>query len=217
MNEWQLQKSLTSRWLEDGVRVGRQRYFLLAWEVMVPSWRINDASTYWAEPSIDFLVADEDGQLAAIELKTSIHGVKPVWRALCQVTHRAIELERTVSQDRLEGVFTAAHSGRHGRTDGQHRSHGVWETHRQFFGRENPLALTERPVKRIVAATELGTRFQDEVDRFNSFTSSDLRVALEDEGLLNGAKANREAERLLAVLDSLQPSSPVEAFRISVS
>ncbi|KJS02787.1 MAG: hypothetical protein VR65_03785 [Desulfobulbaceae bacterium BRH_c16a] len=65
MTEWELQCRLTERWAADGLRINGRLHFLAAWEVMSPSWRINDSRRYWSEPSIDFLVADECLNLTA--------------------------------------------------------------------------------------------------------------------------------------------------------
>jgi len=108
MNEWQLQQRLTVGWIRDGIEIGGEKHFLVAWGVMVPSWKINDASKYWAEPSIDFLAADKEGVPTAIELKMKVTGSKPTWRVLCQVTHRSMLLRDTFSSDRLVAARLAA-------------------------------------------------------------------------------------------------------------
>lgn len=72
LTEWQLQSLSTQRWVREGVDLDGERLLLFAWEVMTPSWQINDAQRYWNEPSIDFLCLDEQGRLVAIELKRKV-------------------------------------------------------------------------------------------------------------------------------------------------
>ncbi len=196
MNEWQLQRALTERWHADGVSVSHERQFLVAWEVMTPSWRINDAGRYWSEPSIDFLVANADGVLTAIELKTSIRGLKPAWRVLCQVTHRAALLRRTFSRENLERAHGDAHSGSHGRVIGR-SGELLGEAHRRFFGLEKPLVFDGEVVRRVVAATSFGPHFEQILDEFNALTPARLQGELEGRGFLKDSLSNREPRRLV--------------------
>ena len=69
MTEWELQIALTRRWAGEGANVAGRRHMLVAWEVMAPSYEINDYRRF-GEPAIDFLLVDEDGQLRAVEVKT---------------------------------------------------------------------------------------------------------------------------------------------------
>jgi len=214
MNEWQLQERLTNRWMRNGIEIGSDRHFLVAWEVMVPSWRINDASKYWAEPSIDFLAADEHGTLTAIELKMKVPGRKPAWRVLCQVTHRSILLRDTFSEQRLEAAHFAAVSGRHGRVRGPDVS-DLAEAHRRFFGMPTGAEFAADDIERVVAATDFGHNFDDIMDRFSHLSPGDLQRTLADEGLVNGARSNREVERLIALMASEQlPRTPVRRLLV---
>ena len=198
MNEWQLQTLLTEKWAADGVVVNGSLHLLVAWEVMAPSWRINDASEYWSEPSIDFLVADKTGSLAAIELKMAVPGVKPAWRALCQVAHRAVLLRRTFSLEALESAYVGAHSGRHGRVSAP-SGLSLAETHRRFFDLEQPVPIRSEEMRRIVAATAFGPSFEGVLKHFNGLSASDLTPVLEERGLLRDSPTNREPRRLVDI------------------
>jgi len=158
MTEWEFQDKLTTRWATEGLRIEGRLQFLAAWEVMTPSWRINDSKVYWSEPSIDFLFADECMNLTAVELKRSIRGVKPCWLALSQVTHRVIELFQTISPERLESAYTACWSGNHGRVHRPEYLLTLAEHHRQFFGLASSAKLKQREIRRCVAAFEFGPR-----------------------------------------------------------
>ena len=71
MNEFRLQKELTSVWAPQGLTVGGQRLYLAAWQVMA-DWRINDADRHWNRPSVDFVCLDAAGRLVLIELKVAV-------------------------------------------------------------------------------------------------------------------------------------------------
>lgn len=213
MNEWQLQKELTTLWASEGLVVDGERCMLIAWEVMVPSWRINDAHGFWAEPSVDFLFVTSQGDLVAVELKTSIPGVLPAWRTLCQVTHRAMELEASWSTERMHAAYAAAWSGRHGRvTTSVPRFHYAA---RRFFGSEYPAAQSGPHVHRAVAAASFGPQFDRVLEEFNSLDRGQLPVALKRVGLGAERRIDREPARLLAVLESMPlPSAGVVRVEI---
>lgn len=88
---------------------------LVAWEVMAPSWRINDAQKGFGEPAIDFLALDADGGPVAIELKLRVRVPLVTWRATCQLTHMALVLNRSCGEDSFERASAACRSGEHGR------------------------------------------------------------------------------------------------------
>lgn len=196
VNEWQLQKALTEHWLADGVDVDGRHQFLVAWEVMVPSWRINDARRHWSEPSIDFLTADATGVLTAIELKVAVPGVKPAWRVLCQVTHRAILLRRTFTVEGLNRAYINSHSGRHGRVVD---SDGVplVGAHQRFFGLSQPVSLQPAGLRRVVAAASFGRSFGRVIGRFNELSAAQVSEELEERNLLRNGSVNRESLRLV--------------------
>ena len=116
MTEWQLQERLTSHWATNGIVLpSGDSLQLLAWEVMAPSWQVNDAHGHWGSPALDFLAVDRAGRPVAIELKKKLRGELHTWRAVCQVTELALRLARCASIDRLERVRAACRSGQHGR------------------------------------------------------------------------------------------------------
>jgi hypothetical protein len=114
--EHQLQTQLTARWIDSGVQIGSESFTLVAWEVMLPSWRVNDAQPGFGQPAIDFLGVDGDGGLMAIELKMRIGGLKATLRAACQVSHTAALIDQTKSRQNVEQAHLGCFSGNHGRT-----------------------------------------------------------------------------------------------------
>ncbi len=61
---------------------------------------MNDAHGAWGEPSTDFLTINDEGRLVAIELTRDLVGIRPCWRALCQVTHRAVTVARSAASSK---------------------------------------------------------------------------------------------------------------------
>lgn len=199
MTEWALQERLTRIWVLDGLTIGDERYLLAAWEVMVPSWRINDAAKYWSEPSIDFLFLDRAGGLLAVELKPSITGIKPGWRALCQVTHRAVRLVQTFAPDLLEAAHATAYSGFHGRVATERGRMPLWERHQMFFDLAQPARPIGAPVARAVAATAFGPGWAGVLAEFNSLSWPELIVRLGELGELVDSVSTREPRRVAAL------------------
>ena len=127
ITEWQLQKLLTARWAANGITMSSgESLQLIAWEVMPPTWEVNDAHGHWGSPALDFLAVDRAGRLAAIELKQKLRGELHTWRAVCQVTELALALARCASIERLEQVRDACFSGRHGRALSSPQTEGAW-------------------------------------------------------------------------------------------
>lgn len=117
LTEHQLQKWLTSHWLLEGIPLADGTATLIAWEVMLPDWRINDARLGFGQPAIDFLAIDHAGGLVAIELKLRVGGPRNALRAACQVSHLAQETDRSKTSERLRSAHEACFGGAHGRTD----------------------------------------------------------------------------------------------------
>ena len=153
--EWELQAKLTSRWSKEGISIAGQKLFLASWEVMINSWEINDALKHWNEPSIDFLFLDREGNIWLVELKRYILTPRNAWVALCQVTHRAIELKKTYIWGNLENSFRAAYSGNHGRVETIQLLNNLLETHQKFFKLDMPISkdkFGKNQFQRVVAA-----------------------------------------------------------------
>jgi hypothetical protein len=218
MNEHELQAVLTRNWEANGLVIDGQRQCLVAWEVMTPSWRINNAKVFWAEPSIDFLVSDENMQLTAVELKTTIRGVKPCWQALVQVTHRAAALRETVSFERLQSAYNACRrTGTLRRIEKRDSIPSLAEHHRAFFGLETPVRFKLGEIRRCVAAREFGDSWAEVLREFNAVSASALPTRVCEE--LTSKAAQREVRRLcdtnqvsLAGLATPVTSLDVESF-----
>jgi hypothetical protein len=214
VNEWQLQELLTPRWLADGIQLGDERLMLVAWEVMLPSWDINDSTKRWNEPAIDFLGLDESGRLAAIELKMVVPGRKPAWAVLCQVTHRAVGLSRSFAPDLLEGAYAACRGGGHGRGVGrENMARSLPELAQEFFEHDNPVPIDGRPMRRVVAATEFGPQFYDIERAFATTPIATVLDQLATEYPTSKGQAAREFQRVRRLSPSENELvSPVEVL-----
>jgi hypothetical protein len=42
MTEWEYQNIITARYLTQPLEVDNHEFYLIAWEIMFPSWRMND-------------------------------------------------------------------------------------------------------------------------------------------------------------------------------
>ena len=195
LTEWQLQERLTARWVRDGVEVDGERHMLVAWEVMAPSWGINDSRGFFGEPSVDFLAADRSGRLLAVELKLAIRGTRPAWRALCQVTHRAMRLAQTFSLDGLERAYLEAAGGLHGRV-GRQAVPSLAERHRQFFGLNSRPDFGVGGFGRAVAALEFGPSWGLVLSEFNALAWPDLMTRLSEQGEFEPGRSHKEPLRL---------------------
>lgn len=196
MKEWSLQKALTRTWAPHGVKVGGECLYLAAWEVMT-DWRINDASRHWDRPSIDFVCLDSVGRLVLIELKIAVTTPRQAWSALCQVTHRAVELARSYTPDVLDGAHRACRSGEHGRMSKQ-AVEPVGTGHARFFALNAPVELPGRPVRRVVAATTFGRAWTKVLDEFTTEGHAQVGEHLR-RCYSTGSPANRELARFLAL------------------
>ncbi len=212
MTEWQLQDALTKPWSTNGVQHGDERLMLVAWEVMFPSWKINDAHHKFNEPSIDFIAIDTVGRLVAIELKLVISGAKPAWAVLCQVSHRAVLIERTVEAPLLCCAHDTCMSGGAGRVVATPPSAPLWERHAKFFGLSVPLTAWSYGVRRIVAASRFTDRYATIEHEFNADPERAIHDLKQQYRSTNG-----EFDRLDAVLplqDGELPT-PVEHLQVA--
>jgi hypothetical protein len=88
MNEWQLQSHLTHQWSKSPLIHNDRKFYLIAWELMFPSWGINRNTGKWNEVSVDFILFDGEKTFLCLELKNEIKSRKPLLSAYCQASHR---------------------------------------------------------------------------------------------------------------------------------
>ncbi len=220
VNEWVLQQELTKRWLDRGIGLADEDLLLVAWELMVPSWAINDALMRWNEPSIDFLAMDKAGRLVAIELKVAVPGRKPAWAVLCQVTHRAVCISRTAAPELVERAHEECLRGDHGRSEvssGEVAS--LSSRFRELFGADlHQPAPSGRGIRRVVAATSFGPSFEAIRRRFDQIPLANVVEDLSAGNPGSKSQAARECRRLGGILpiSAFELATPVETLIVSM-
>ncbi|WP_143340399.1 hypothetical protein [Demequina sp. NBRC 110057] len=115
MTEWDLQADLTRAATSAPISVAGMEARITGWEVMAPSWRVNDSRAYWGEPAVDFLGVVEAGRLAAIEIKPASRGRVATAQAAAQALASALALGHSVTREKVEYVYRAARAGALGR------------------------------------------------------------------------------------------------------
>lgn len=102
MNEWELQHCLTQSWRQSSkIMISGLSCRLLCWELMFPSWKINDNRAKWNECSIDFIFLTEDYRIVCFELKNKIKGKKNLLSAFCQISHRSLNFISGFNREKL--------------------------------------------------------------------------------------------------------------------
>lgn len=102
MNEWDLQKKLTKEWSNTGINVEGKNYDLICWELMFPSFRINNNKKLWNEKSIDFIFYSQENEtFICCELKNKIKNKKELLSAYCQVVQRATLFSKHYSIEKI--------------------------------------------------------------------------------------------------------------------
>ena len=87
MNEWELQDHLSTKWRAGNFIFNDFEYQLVCWELMFPSWLINNNKSKWNEVSIDFILySTELSQFLCVELKNKISGKQKLLSGYCQAT-----------------------------------------------------------------------------------------------------------------------------------
>lgn len=172
VTEHHLQVELTRLWAREGIPGGpSDRIMLLGWEVMLPSWRINDARLQWSEPSVDFIGIDRFGHLVLVESKVNLRGVKPVLDAAAQLTAAALLCERSAKQDGVLAMLAALSRGHNDRGIPVREPRGVtevFETHQRFFNLQRPLLCIASGTQRVLAVRQPGRGVADKVLRLRT-------------------------------------------------
>lgn len=172
LDEHELQRRLTPIWTRKGLGIGGRHCFLLAWEMMFPSWRVNDNKKEFNQRSIDFVFADEAGALYAVEVKTVVQSPANAWNVLAQVTDRAALMHSSRAFEKLQVAFVLCRTHPARNPDGvTTEGLDLLEHHRAFYGLERllaPEAFLVGPVRRAVAARGFGPTWNEVLERFLS-------------------------------------------------
>ena len=199
VTEHHLQAELARRWAMEGIPGGPcERTMLLGWEVMLPSWRINDARLHWNEPSADFVGIDCLGHLVIIELKVDLRGVKRVLDAASQLTAAALLCERSAKQDGVRSMLAAlslGHNDRGIRIEQPESMTELLARHQRFFHLRHPLESIATGTQRVLAVRQPGPGLASKVLGLRT-----PNVAADLDGLYEGYSHSRIYARLARLL-----------------
>ncbi len=192
MNEWDLQPLLKQRWVEHGLKLNGEQFFLCGEEVM-SDWTTNDPQVRWNLPSIDYMFLDRHGQIWAFELKHRVSGDKDAWSLLSQVSHRALLLRKSFNQEALTGVYEALTA-----------SQSLAADHQRHFGLSSPISEfgNDGKIHRMVGALEYGDGFSDVLRAFERADLATVRDAVD-----GYSKASNKEFVRLADLDAREWSN----------
>ena len=102
MNEWNLQHELSKKYIKEKFIFEHNEYDLVLWELMFPSWRINDNRGKWNEPSIDFIFySEKKKEFLCVELKNVLKGKKNLLSAYYQTAHRTIKFIEQYNSNKI--------------------------------------------------------------------------------------------------------------------
>jgi len=196
-NEWRLQDECTKEWSENGLHIsGIGQLTLVAFEVMFPSWRINEKRKPPWTPSIDFLFLNETNQFVLLEMKYNPSPGK-LLKALCQVSTMAIQVQNSFTKERLTSAHSACVAKAGNRTFmAAHQEHLIHERiHGVDLGR----------VYRIVASVRPEDKCRELLSEFNGLSHAQI---------LQDMLMNRSRRRHFELFANLDPQQ-YEKLRVA--
>ena len=102
-NEHELQLILTNHWIKNKFIYNSILYELVCWELMFPSWGINNNKGKWNEPSIDFIFYNEQkSEFLCVELKNVVKNRRELLAGFCQVSYSAVQFKQQYSIDKIK-------------------------------------------------------------------------------------------------------------------
>ncbi len=164
MNEWELQHYLTKKWRKENLYYNSFEYHLVCWELMFPSWEINDKRTKWNEISIDFILYSiELSEFLCVELKNIVKGKKNLLSAYCQATQRTIHFIEQYDVKKLNRARKLCH------TSSINERGGVNST-------IDEIEFSKKPsIKRILMAKSFQSNASVLIDRLNTLNRNELQ------------------------------------------
>ena len=164
MNEWELQHYLTKKWRKENLYYNQFEYHLVCWELMFPSWDINDKRTKWNEISIDFILYSiELSEFLCVELKNIVKGKKNLLSAYCQATQRTIHFIEQYDVKKLNRARKLCH------TSSINERGGINST-------IDEIKFSKKPsIKRVLMAKSFQSNASEFIDYFNALNRSELQ------------------------------------------
>jgi hypothetical protein len=165
MNEHELQIILRNDWTENKFNFNSSLYELICWELMFPSWEINNNKGKFNEPSIDFIFySEEKSEFLCVELKNEIKNRGELLSGFCQVAYSASQFKKQYSIDKIKNAQSSCFNE-------LERESG--KKVKNFLNIE----FSESPkIKRILLAKKfpMNPKTDEYFNLFNSFNLNDL-------------------------------------------
>ena len=164
MNEWELQHYLTKKWRKENFYYNGYEYHLVCWELMFPSWDINDKRTKWNEISIDFILYSiELSEFLCVELKNILKGKKNLLSAYCQATQRTIHFIEQYNVKKLNRARKLCHTSSINERGG-------------INSKIDEIKFSKKPsIKRVLMAKSFPSNASDFIDYLNILNSNELQ------------------------------------------
>ena len=198
MNEWDLQEILTDEWIDKKFNFNSSFYELICWELMFPSWEINNPKVKWDEPSIDFILySEEKSEFLCVELKNKIKHRRDLLLGFCQVTHRTIQFKKQYNIDKIKNAQSICYN----------------QLEIQRGSKINKNFKTSPNIRRILMAKEFpyNPKCDEYFNLFNSLNLNGLHTQI-----LNYSE-HKEFERVKAITnDDFKLLSGVECQKVKI-
>jgi len=200
MNEWELQDHLSTKWRAGNFIFNDFEYQLVCWELMFPSWLINNNKSKWNEVSIDFILySTELSQFLCVELKNKISGKQKLLSGYCQATHRAVNFIEQYDSEKMNKArrvcFSESSFGRGGK-----------ETIPEDINfSNNPV------VKRVLMARKFPSIVNDAINHWDSLNQLEIKQEISKYAV------NKEFERFNAMTEeqfNLIEDNPLSIIQI---
>jgi len=183
MNEWELQEILSSNWRQKNLEYNSDEFRLICWELMFPSWSINDNKRKWNEISIDFIFYSEKTETFICgELKNKIKGRKNLLSAYCQTVQRSIRFIQQYSPSKMNKAMKECFK------------HSPAERGGEILDVENIRFPKEPRIKMALLALEFPEKSNENIEKWNNLGLMELK------GEITHYSENKEFGRFLSLI-----------------
>lgn len=182
MNEWELQHLLTERWRRNKFEFDSEKFDLVCWELMFPSWTICDKNHTWREKSVDFIFYSQmSHRFLVCEIKNIIKGRKDFLSAYCQTIERTCCFTDQYSVHKIENAMKECYH------------FAINERGGVQFELPEILFPTNPKIEMLLLAIDFPKKSVEEFEIWNTMSFSDLRAET------NKYATNKEFNRFQAL------------------
>lgn len=163
LNEWRLQELLTNFLNKDVLLLNGIAFELVCWELMFPSFKINNKYVKWNEISIDFICYNYYiNHFLMVELKNNIKGKAKLLEAFCQVTTRAAAFQKYYDVDKIEQAHQLCMK--------------EMQSARGSLSKSTPMVFLDNPsISRLLIANTFPKNANAELVKFNSMRFEEMQ------------------------------------------